>query len=140
MATILNIATPMPALTLDSGSTAAAVPVNNFLFAGFAVTMANGPPTAYDLNSVSLTAGTWVVVGLAGTTTATTTVVPYLSSSSAVNSSSWPTKTSGTGISPATISIAAVVKLTSTTTVYLNATNNAEPGTGYGALYAVQIG
>jgi hypothetical protein len=134
-ATLLDVATPEPALTLTLGSTATASSTVEFCGTATTMTTAN---TGYNLNSVSLTAGTWAVIGICGTTASGTTT-PYLCSTSGTKSNSWTVLTSGTGTEPASVTIAAVIKLTTTTTVYLNGSCGTASRTGYGILRAVQF-
>ena len=99
--------------------------------------------TAYNLNSVSLGAGTWVVLGmyLSLASSSGTPAGLYLNSASAVASNSWTTINQGSGVYTGTpLIVGAVVKLTGTTTIYLNCQSSAFGGdTAYGFLVAVQI-
>ena len=99
--------------------------------------------TAYNLNSVSLGAGTWVVLGmyLSNASSYDTPAGLYLNSASAVASNSWTTINQGSGVYNGTpLIVGAVVKLTGTTTIYLNCQSSAVAGDyAYGFLVAVQI-
>ena len=140
MATLIDVATPGPARAISNGSESTApVTVNKFVGALVALSSAN---TAYNLNSVSLVAGTWVVLGmyLSYSSTGDTPAGLYLNSASAVASNSWPTINQGSGVYNGTpLMVSAVIKLTGTTSVYLNCQSSAFGGdNAYGFLVAVQ--
>jgi hypothetical protein len=64
----------------------------------------------------------------------------YLNSASAVASNSWTTINQGSGVYTGTpLIVGAVVKLTGTTTIYLNCQSSASGNHAYGFLVAVQI-
>ena len=141
MATLINVATPGPALAISNGSESTAPSsVNKFVGAEVLLSFAN---TAYNLNSVSLGAGTWVVLGmyLSQQSYGDTPAGLYLNSASAVASNSWTTINQGSGVYTGTpLIVSAVVKLTGTTTIYLNCQSSAYGGDdAYGFLVAVQI-
>ena len=140
MATLINVATPGPALAISNGSESTAPSLANE-FVGAAVV--RSPNTAYNLNSVSLGAGTWVVLGmyLSYSSDGNTPAGLYLNSASAVASNSWTTINQGSGVYTGTpLMVSAVVKLTGTTTIYLNCQSPAYVGDwAYGFLVAVQI-
>ena len=133
-------ATPT-ALAISNGSEATGPnSINHFV--GLVVTMSSAN-TAYNLNSVSLGAGTWVVLGmyLAQTSDGNTPGGLYLNSASAVASNSWTTINQGSGAYTDTpFIVGAVVKLTGTTTIYLNCQSSTSTSDiAYGFLVAVQI-
>ena len=134
-------ATPGPALAISNGSESTA-PSSANKFVG-ALVMMSSANTAYNLNSVSLGAGTWVVLGmyLSYSSSGITPVGLYLNSASAVASNSWTTINQGSGVYTGTpLMVGAVVKLTGTTTIYLNCQSSAVAGDqAYGFLVAVQI-
>ena len=134
-------ATPATALAISNGSEAATPNTVN-TFVGTLVTMPSAN-TAYNLNSVSLGAGTWVVLGmyLSWSSYNITPAGLYLNSASAVASNSWTTINQGSGVYTGTpLIVSAVVKLTGTTTIYLNCQSSATGGVyAYGFLVAVQI-
>jgi hypothetical protein len=134
-------ATPATALAISNGSESTA-PSSVNTFVG-AVVMLSSANTAYNLNSVSLGAGTWVVLGmyLAWLSDGDTQAGLYLNSASAVASNSWTTINQGSGVYTGTpLIVGAVVKLTGTTTIYLNCQSAANGGdAAYGFLVAVQI-
>ena len=134
-------ATPATALAISNGSEST-VPSTANKFVGAEVTMSS-PNTAYNLNSVSLGAGTWVVLGmyLSLIISHDTPAGLYLNSASAVASNSWTTINQGSGVYNGTpLMVGAVVKLTGTTTIYLNCQSSASGGDyAYGFLVAVQI-
>jgi hypothetical protein len=133
-------ATPATALAISNGSESA--PPNSLnQFVGSAVLMGSAN-TAYNLNSVSLGAGTWVVLGmyLSVSSDGNTPAGLYLNSASAVASNSWTTINQGSGVYTGTpLIVGAVVKLTGTTTIYLNCQSSASGNHAYGFLVAVQI-
>ena len=112
MATLIDVATPGPALAVSPSSIATTGLYGNL------ITMTLSA-TEYNLASVSLVAGTWAVVGVAAPVSGT--VVLYLNTLSTAASNSWPVQQGGS-FEPY---ITAVIKLTTTTTIYLNGTNTA---------------
>jgi hypothetical protein len=141
MATLIDVATPATALAISNGSEATGPnSINHFV--GLVVMMSSAN-TAYNLNSVSLGAGTWVVLGmyLSLLISSDTPAGLYLNSASAVASNSWTTINQGSGVYTGTpFIVGAVVKLTGTTTIYLNCQSSAVAGDyAYGFLVAVQI-
>ena len=137
MATLINVATPGPALAAVKGTESAASGYSYFV--GNLVNMATSS-TPYNINSLSLTAGTWVVVGLVGTNSATGTLTLFLSGTTASATNLAPVQTVGTGqgTSVPAMMITSVIKVAVTTTVYLNAEDTAI-ATGQGAILATQI-
>ena len=134
-------AAPATALAISNGSESTAPgSANKFVGAVVTLTSAN---TAYNLNSVSLGAGTWVVLGmyLSLLISSDTPAGLYLNSASAVASNSWTTINQGSGVYNDTpFIVGAVVKLTGTTTIYLNCQSSANTyDEAYGFLVAVQI-
>ena len=132
-------ATPATALAISNGSEAA-TPTTTNKFVG-AVVLLPSANTAYNLNSVSLGAGTWVVLGMYLSSYGGPPAGLYLNSASAVASNSWTTINQGSGVYTATpLIVGAVVKLSGTTTIYLNCQSSAiSDNTAYGFLVAVQI-
>ena len=137
MATLINVATPGPALAAVKGTESAASSYSYFV--GSIVNMATSS-TPYNINSLSLTAGTWVVVGLVGTNSATGTLTPFLSGTTASATNLAPVQTVGTGqgTSVPAMMITSVIKVAVTTTVYLNAEDTVT-AYGQGAILATQI-
>jgi hypothetical protein len=131
-------ATPATALAISNGSEAATPNTIN-TFVGAVVAMPS-PNTAYNLNSVSLGAGTWVVLGMYLSSYGGPPAGLYLNSASAVASNSWTTINQGSGVYTGTpLIVGAVVKLTGTTTIYLNCQSSSSGDRAYGFLVAVQI-
>ena len=132
---LATIATKAPTNSFNELTFAASDPL---LIASAVVAMPS-PNTAYNLNSVSLGAGTWVVLGmyLSQLSSGDTPAGLYLNSASAVASNSWTTINQGSGTTP--LIVGAVVKLTGTTTIYLNCQSSASGNYAYGFLVAVQI-
>ena len=136
-----GVAASDPALAISNGSESTAPSsVNTFVGAAVMLSSAN---TAYNLNSVSLGAGTWVVLGmyLSLIISSDTPAGLYLNSASAVASNSWTTINQGSGFYTLTpLIVSAIVKLTGTTTIYLNCQSSANTyDEAYGFLVAVQI-
>ena len=132
-------ATPATALAISNGSEAVDVSSLN-TSVGAGVQCLSG--AAYNLNSISLGAGTWVVLGmyLSASSSNATPAGLYLNSASAVASNSWTTINQGSGVYTGTpLMVGAVVKLTGTTTIYLNCQTSAFNYQAYGFLVAVQI-
>jgi hypothetical protein len=118
MATLLDMGTPTPALALANGGTSTALGDDLTTYGASAQVPVTTSPT--NIDSISLTVGTWVVISLvvlgdnAGTA--------YLSAASAVASNSWPVQTSGSfSTAPFVGVVAAKIKVATTTTVYVNA-------------------
>jgi hypothetical protein len=96
--------------------------------------------TYYQLNSIFLTAGTWAVLGEMTDGAVTGTITPALSATTASGTNIAPVKTIAGGTSQGnTMYIGAVIKVASTTTIYLNGTANTNGQTGYGTIFAIQI-
>jgi hypothetical protein len=117
MATLIDVATPGPALAgleVDSTSYAA-------LHA--AQTTETTAGTAYQLLSITLTAGTWVVTGVVFVVTPANQT-NYLNLSTATGSNSWPIITANATTGDNMI-ITAVIKVAGMITVYLNGKNTA---------------
>ena len=131
-------ATPT-ALAISNGSEAA-TPTTTNKFVG-AVVLLPSANTAYNLSSVSLGAGTWVVLGMYLSQSGSGNPAGlYLNSASAVASNSWTTINQGSGSYSGTpLIVGAVVKLTGTTTIYLNCQSSSSGDRAYGFLVAVQI-
>ena len=138
MATLIDVATPGPALALYPGTQNTAITSPGLLTGPVSTLVASAP---INLNSISLGAGTWAVIGVClSWASDTPPTAIYLNTASAVASDSWPTQAQGTGGVGAVTPLAkgAVIKLTGTTTVYLNGYQTAFGG-AYGMIYAVQI-
>ena len=132
-------AAPATALAISNGVEAATPNTINTFVGALVAMVAN---TAYNLNSVSLGAGTWVVLGmyLSWSSSSSTPAGLYLNSASAVASNSWTTINQGSGVYNGTpLMVGAVVKLTGTTTIYLNCQSAYVGDKAYGFLVAVQI-
>ena len=139
-ATLINVGTPGSALAISNGSESTVGSSTN-TFVGALVTCSS-PNSALNLNSVSLGAGTWVVLGMYLSPSSYPTDIAglYLNSASAVASNSWTTINQGSGVYNSTpFMVGAVVKLTGTTTIYLNCEFVYASDKGYGFLVAVQI-
>jgi hypothetical protein len=131
MATLIDVATPGPALNLNK----TAQPTLGGLAIESPLTQTVAG-TVYQLDSISITAGTWVVMGvvLALENTQTT----YLNLVTATGSNSWPVQATASSTSTNMV-IAAVIKVSSTTTIYLNGKNTGGNPSIYPAMFAVQI-
>ena len=131
MATLIDVATPGPALAgleVDSTSYAA-------MHAAQAVETT--PGTVYQLLPITLTAGTWVVTGVVFVTTPANQT-NYLNLSTATGSNSWPIITANATTGDNMI-ITAVIKVSGSTTVYLNGKNTASTITASALLTATRI-
>jgi hypothetical protein len=131
MATLINIATPGPALAVNK--TAQSSMTSIWCDAQVSETTIG---TVYQLDSISITAGTWVVMGIMYPQNNTQT--NYLNLVTATGSNSWPVQANASSTSTNMV-IAAVIKVSSTTTIYLNGKNTSGNPTIYPAMFAVQI-
>ena len=131
MATLINVATPGPALTLNKTAQAGASGL--YSDASLYETTAG---TVYQLDSISITAGTWVVIGI--TYCGSVNQTNYLNLVTATGSNSWPAQAT-VGGSATNQMIAAVIKVSSTTTIYLNGKNTTSNTSIFPAMFAVQI-
>ena len=136
-ATLLNVGTPGPALAAATGTNTTLKSNATDSAGGVALTTAG---TYYNLNSISLTAGTWAVFGEMTTGGTTGTITPALSGTTASGTNLAPVQTKAGGTAQGnTEYIGAVIKVASTTTVYLNGTASIAGSTGYGTIFAIQI-
>jgi hypothetical protein len=131
MATLIDVATPGPALTVNKTAQA----VGSALFSDTEVTEVTAG-IVYQLDSISITAGTWVVIGVVIATNNTQT--NYLNLVTATGSNSWPVQATA-GSTSTNMVIAAVIKVSSTTTIYLNGKNTMAYTYVNAAMFAVQI-
>jgi hypothetical protein len=131
MATLIDVATPGPALTLNKTAQAGA----SGLYSDNSLTETTAG-TVYQLDSISITAGTWVVIGI--TYCGSVNQTNYLNLVTATGSNSWPAQAT-VGGSATNQMIAAVIKVSSTTTIYLNGKNTTSNAFIYPAMFAVQI-
>jgi hypothetical protein len=128
MATLINVATPGPALTSLAGSNGGGVgPLANN-------TTQTTAGTAYQLNSVTLGAGTWVVTGFCGVLSGTETL--YLNTAAGTGANGWAVQTAYDSF---VRYISAVVKLTGLTTIYLNGQNTSSAVVAHSIMIATQI-
>lgn len=136
-ATLLNAGTPGPALAAATGTNTTLKSNATDSAGGVGMTTAG---TYYNLNSISLTAGTWAVFGEMTTGGTTGTITPALSGTTASGTNLAPVQTKAGGTASGnTEYIGAVIKVASTTTVYLNGTASIASSTGYGTIFAIQI-
>jgi hypothetical protein len=137
MATLIDVGTPCPALAAATGTNTAVKSNATDSAGGVSMTTAG---TYYQLNSIFLTAGTWAVLGEMTDGAVTGTITPALSATTASGTNIAPVKTIAGGTSQGnTMYIGAVIKVASTTTIYLNGTANTNGQTGYGTIFAIQI-
>ena len=130
MATLIDVATPGPALAgLESDGSFAAMHC-------ITVTETTGG-TAYQLLPITLTAGTWVVTGVVFVITPVNQT-NYLNLSTATGSNSWPVITAN-ATSGSNMIITAVIKVSGSTTVYLNGKNTAATISASALLTATRI-
>jgi hypothetical protein len=131
MATLINVATPGPALAVNkTAQTAGSVIWNE------APVTETTIGTVYQLDSISITAGTWVVMGIV--TSQLNTQTNYLNLVAATGSNSWPVQATASSTST-NMMIAAVIKVTGATTIYLNGKNTSGNPLICPAMFAVQI-
>ena len=131
MATLINVATPGPALAVTKTAQIATTAI----FCDIPVQETTAG-TVYQLDSISITAGTWVVMGLVAPQTNTQT--NYLNLVTATGSNSWPVQATASSTSTSMV-ITAVIKVTGPTTIYLNGKNTGSNLAIYSAMFAVQI-
>jgi hypothetical protein len=131
MATLIDVATPRPALAVNK--TAQAVTEYFGTDAAVVETVAG---TVYQLDSISIPAGTWVVIGVGDVSYNTQT--NYLNLATATGSNSWPVQQTASSTSTNMV-IAAVIKVSTTTTIYFNGKNTTANTTFAPAMFAVQI-
>ena len=132
---LLDVATPSPALAVvpSGGAGAAAtgqVPLGN----NATMTTAN---TYYQQDSISLTAGTWAIFGVCGNAGGNATITPALSLTTANGTNAMPVQIASAG----TVArcIAGVIKLATTTTIFLNQACTTAAQVGQGYMTAVRI-
>ena len=132
MATLINVATPGPALALAKTlqSTGAS------LYSDASQVEITADQVS-QLDSISITAGTWVVVAMTASTHGTTQY-NYLNLVSAVNNDSWPVLTTASTNTSNEI-ITAIIKVNGPTTIYLNGQNSLATSYVLPAMFAVQI-
>ena len=127
MATLIDVATPGPALLEQAGTNSGGVgPLANN-------TTQTTASTVYQLNSVTLGAGTWVVTGMCGVLSGTETLYLNLS---VVGSNYWTVQTTEDSFVKY---ISAVIKLTGSSTVYLNGQNTSAAVVAHSLMIATQI-
>ena len=127
MATLIDVATPGPALLELAGANSGGVgPLANN-------TTQTTASTVYLLNQVTLGAWTWVVTGMCGVLSGTETLYLNLS---VVGSNYWTVQTANDGFVKY---ISAVIKLTGSTDVYLNGQNTGSAVVAHSLMTATQI-
>jgi hypothetical protein len=130
-ATLLNVGTPGPALAVIKTAQAAGGGLSSE-----AQTLEYMAGTVYQLDSISIPLGTWLIIGVVNVFNNTQT--NYLNLASATGSNSWPVQQTASSITTNMV-IAAIVKVTSTTTIYFNGKNTSANTTYATAMFAVQI-
>ena len=144
MATLINVATPGPALAVSTEANLTTSPYyTTSCYTGASdvtFTLAN---TAYNLDSKSLTAGTWLVLGLIWFNPSTGTGTGYLSATTASTTLIAPCvygdSNGAVGTPCPPYIIAATIKLAVTTTIYLNGAISIAARNAQGGLIAVRI-
>ena len=131
MATLINVATPGPALAVTKTAQIGVTAIWSDT-----LVQETTAGTVYQLDSISITAGTWVVMGLVAPQNNTQT--NYLNLVTATGSNSWPVQATASSTSTSMV-ITAVIKVTGPTTIYLNGKNTGPNPTIYSAMFAVQI-
>ncbi len=141
MATLIDVATPGPALAAAQSTTNNTSAVyNSVLLLPTAVNLTTAS-TYYQLNSISIpNAGTWAICGAVFGTAGGYNYTPVISRTTANGVAAGPMQTSGSNITfPYITSYGCVVKLTGATTLYLNASASGSGSVAQGLVYAVQI-
>jgi hypothetical protein len=131
MATLIDVATPGLALAVNKTAQTATTAI-----CCDTQVVETTIGTVYQLDSISITAGTWVVMGLVAPQINTQT--NYLNLVAATGSNSWPVQATASSLST-NMMIAAVIKVSSTTTIYLNGKNTSGGPNISPAMFAVQI-
>jgi len=93
--------------------------------------------TYYNINAISLTPGTYSVTGIYGLSGSGGSSSATLSLTSAAGASSWPSQSVSLGANGGLIT--AVIKVTTTTTVYLNEESTISGYSGQGIIVATKI-
>ena len=141
MATLINVATPGPALALDAGlQSYTPGSVNSTLWTGGAVNLTVAGQ-GYQADKQTLAAGTWVVTGIVWAINGASPFpnAGYLNLASNVAANSWTVANQGAGGTGTPLVVTAVITLTGPTTIYLNITAAGTLGLGAGTLYATRI-
>ena len=135
-ANLIQVGTPTPALATARNAGTFNM-TNSTIVTALANMAAAGAPAAASgvLDSITLTAGTWVVTGFSIVDGAAVTL--WLNTVSGTLSDSWPTQ-ARTITTNYFYSKSAVIKVASTTTVYLNETD-ASAANSQGFMSATQI-
>ena len=128
MATLIDAGTPGPALSVAIYDAGGAGITGNTITETTALTV-------YNLGNVSVTAGTWVVMGIVGVPTGRASQTLYLNTASAVGSNSWPVQAAYNFNNMVT----AVIKVLITTTIYLNGMNTGSAIAATAIMTATQI-
>ena len=138
MATLINVATPGPALNISNGIMTTA-PIGPGYFGGASV-VSSGSPTYDNLNSISLSPGTYCVTGIVNCSAGAGVVTSVLSFTTASSIPAAPSHSihPSLGSTPYQI-ITAIIKVTVITTVYLNATQSIAATNYQGCILATQI-
>ena len=133
MATLINVATPGPALNLSKTTQTT---TGTTIYSDAMVPEATAG-TVYQLDSISIAAGTWLIVGVTGIG-GLGPQTNYLNLATATGSNSWPVQASASSTTTNMV-ISAVVKVSGTTTIYLNGKSSSAGALMYPAMFAVQI-
>jgi len=142
MATLIDVATPGPALAVAQSTTNnTSSAVNSTLVFAPAITLSVAG-TYYTLNSIALGAGTWAVSGIVvnGYGAACAITVALATASGNHGTSVAPVQISGGQVAPWVGVYGVVVKLSSPATLYLNASPTSVTNSSWmGLIYATQI-
>jgi hypothetical protein len=142
MATLIDVATPGPALAAAQSSTNNVSSTSQGINILPTAVACPSTTTYYKLNSISLGAGTWAICGCVVGVGGDGSVIPVVSLASGSSTPAGQMQTNGdTNVAPYIVSYGCVVKLTGTTTVYINVKNNVGSGGAYwqATMYAVKI-
>ena len=137
MATLINVATPGPPLTDVVSSNTHAILSGSVQ--GWCTSVNPTINICTAITSITLGAGTWVLLGLAFSGASSGTFISYLSTTSASASNDFPSLVGGTGLGAAPpYMVFSIAKLAGSTTIYLNVTESVSNST-QATIYAVQI-
>jgi hypothetical protein len=140
MATLIDVATPGPALATAQGVGGTLLYPNANVKPWGATTETSTPGTYYALNSIALGAGTWSISGVITNALGTYACLLAVASSAGSGTSLGSVVQAGAvGTSPYMVSYGAVIKLAAPTTVYLNIESAFDITNWQGLIYATRI-
>jgi hypothetical protein len=139
MATLLDVATPGPALGIASlVSNPTTEPTGQVGLCNGTVSMTTAN-TYYNMAGITLTAGRWAIYAEAGNTGGTPTITAALSLTSANGTNAMPVITGTVPGASTSKYVSGVISVSSTTTIYLNQACSTAGQTGQGFIRAIRI-